>query len=406
MPRKLGSWLGAYARYTDISEAPLTFDFWTGVATIAGALRRQVYIDEIKFKIFPNFYVFLVAPPGVATKSTTVSMGMKLLRQVDGIVMGPSNMTWQGLVKGLQNAKQMIRVSPPEIIDPLAIDYIPQSAITCEASELGTLLDMRDGALSSVLIALWDGSDAPFERWLATRDGEKIENPLINIIGSTTPAWLSENFGIEMVGGGLLSRIVFVYGDKKRRFIPYISDLIENKQMEFLENNLVHDLKEIAKLRGEITITREAKNFIGDWYFKHWTSPEEHLNTPRFDDYRARKFVHIHKLATILSVSDGDSLTITLDNVVNAFNALYGIEADMLKVLDSVGKAVSSKYMDTILALLKVRSAIEYQSLWRACMNSMSQRDFGEAVDGLVKAGMVIVKNDGGIITIRARKEN
>lgn len=396
MARTLGDWLGAYANYTEVSEAPLNFDFWTGVATVAGALRRQVYIDEIKFKIYPNFYVFFVAPPGVATKSTTVGVGMRLLRQVDGITMGPASLTWQGLTKGLGNAKQLIPLSDPNTTDPLAMEYMPQSCVVCEASELGTFLDMRNGELVSILIDLWDGKDVPWERWLSTQENTKIENPLISIVGATTPTWLEENFGESAIGGGLTSRIVFVYGDEKRRFIPYISDLVESEQAKQNEEALVHDLREIAKLKGKMTITREARISVGEWYEKHWTSPEEQIAGPRFAGYRARKFAHLHKLAMVLSVSESDSLVIEKHHMDLAFLVLVGIEAGMLSVLNNIGKVISSKQMDTVLANIKIRGKIEKQQLWRACMTSMNMKEFGEATDGLVHANYIKILNING----------
>lgn len=394
--RKLENWIASYAQYTEVSEAPLTFDFWTGVSTIAGALRRQVCIDEIKFRIYPNFYTFFVAPPGVATKSTTVSVGMRLLRQVDGVIMGPSSMTWQGLTKGLQNAQQMVPLQDPTITDPLAMEYFPQSAITCEVSELGTFLDMRNGELISILIDLWDGKDVPWERWLSTKEDTKIENPLISIIGATTPSWLEENFGEGTIGGGLTSRIVFVYGDAKRRFIPYISDLVEDESNRKLEEDLVHDLREIAKLKGRFTITRQARNMVGEWYQKHWTVPEKQINDPKFAGYRARKFSHLHKLAMILSVAESDCLEITHAHITEAFRLLRNIEQDMLKVLTNIGKVVSSKHMDIVAAVLRVWGKSEKQRLWRSCLNSMSAKEFSEALDGLITAKYVYVRNDAG----------
>lgn len=406
MPRMLSNWLEAYANYTDVSEAPLTFDLWTGVASIAGALRRQVCIDEIKFKIFPNFYIFFVAPPGVATKSTTVGVGMKLLRQVDGIIMGPSSMTWQGLTRGLQNAQQLYVVSDPSVTDPLAMERMAQSAITCEVSELGTFLDMRDGSLVSVLIDLWDGREVPWERWLSTKDDTKIENPLISIVGSTTPSWLEENFGEGTIGGGFTSRIVFVYGEAKRRYIPYISDLVEVEGQSSTEKALVHDLREIAKLKGKFTITRDARNFVGEWYHNHWSeggvNREVHLKDPRFAGYCARKFVHLHKLAMIMSVSRSDKLEIAYEDIVKAFWMLTGVEGDMAQVLNNLGKVASSKHMDILLSVLRVRGKSIKQDLWRACMNSMSSKEFHEALEGICAAGFAGIKNDAGTMFIAA----
>src|SRR5574343_321589 len=72
MPRNYQNWLRAYVAFTADSESPDDFHFWTGVATIAGALRRRVWIDMRKFQWTPNFYIILVGPPGIATKSTSI----------------------------------------------------------------------------------------------------------------------------------------------------------------------------------------------------------------------------------------------------------------------------------------------------------------------------------------------
>lgn len=92
--RKLKHWLKAYMNFTRASESPDAFHFWTGVGTIAGALRRRVWLDMRHFQWTPNIYIILVGPPGVANKSTTVRIGSSLLSQVDGIHFGPQSMTW------------------------------------------------------------------------------------------------------------------------------------------------------------------------------------------------------------------------------------------------------------------------------------------------------------------------
>src|SRR6516165_5851867 len=104
MPRRFPNWLKAYTSYTRDSESPTEFHFWTGVSVLAGALRRRVWIDMKKFQWTPNFYVILVGPPGVAAKSTSISMGMSLLSKVQGVRFGPESMTWQALAKDLADS--------------------------------------------------------------------------------------------------------------------------------------------------------------------------------------------------------------------------------------------------------------------------------------------------------------
>ena len=95
--------------YTRASESPDAFHFWTAVGTVAGALRRRVWIDMRHFQWTPNFYIILVGPPGIAAKSTSIRIGTDLLQSVDGVKFGPQSMTWQSLTKSLEESIEYVR---------------------------------------------------------------------------------------------------------------------------------------------------------------------------------------------------------------------------------------------------------------------------------------------------------
>jgi len=65
--RLLENWLKSYMHYSSFSEAPDKMHFWVGVSTIAGALRRRVWIDQGYFQWTPNFYIVFVSPPGIVS---------------------------------------------------------------------------------------------------------------------------------------------------------------------------------------------------------------------------------------------------------------------------------------------------------------------------------------------------
>lgn len=403
MSRRLANWLTSYAEYTAASEAPEMFNFWSGVSAIAGALRRRVWIDQVKFKWTPNFYIVFVSPPGVATKSTTMRVGMSLLKQVDGVVMGPQSLTWQGLTSGLQDALQLVPLDMEKGL--LERSHISMSAITCEISELGTMLDPRDPTLMSVLIDLWDGAEGAWQRWLVSKENTNIENPWINIIGATTPSWLNENFPESMIGSGLTSRIVFVYADRKKYLIPYITEVVDLDSHKKLEENLVHDLTEISLMKGAFTLTPEARAFGSTWYTQHWTNPEEHLRTDRMQGYRARKQTHIHKLAMILSAAESDNLIITLAHLQTALGFAAGIERDMHIVFESIGVHQAARDMEILMSYIRANKTVLHQDLWRVCFRSMSRKEFAEAIDALVHAGYIRLVNEAGVVIIKSTGE-
>jgi hypothetical protein len=100
--------------FTRASESPDAFHFWTGVGTIAGALRRRVWLDMRHSQWTPNFYIILVDLPGVANKSTTVRIGSSLLAQVDGQQpLSTSNTSTQAGCERRANRKSATDVQLP-----------------------------------------------------------------------------------------------------------------------------------------------------------------------------------------------------------------------------------------------------------------------------------------------------
>ncbi|HKU52713.1 MAG TPA: hypothetical protein VJQ25_09630, partial [Nitrospira sp.] len=120
--------------------------FWVGASTVAGALRRRVWIDQSYFRWYANMYVVLVAPPGIVSKSTTAGLGMRLLRQVPGIRFGPDVVTWQALVTAFAEAGEAFEFGG---------EYLTMSPITIESSEFGNLLNPSDKDMVDLLVSLW-----------------------------------------------------------------------------------------------------------------------------------------------------------------------------------------------------------------------------------------------------------
>jgi hypothetical protein len=52
--RELPDWLSEFVANSQWGEAPVYMYFWTGVSTIAAALRRKVWIDMGNFVWYPN----------------------------------------------------------------------------------------------------------------------------------------------------------------------------------------------------------------------------------------------------------------------------------------------------------------------------------------------------------------
>lgn len=381
--RNFPNWLQAYMEYTKASESPTPFHFWTGVSTIAGALRRRVWIDQRYFQWTPNFYIVLVGPAGIAAKSTSIHAGMKLLERLK-VPFGPQSMTWQSLTKDLEESLDTVKYFKNGQEEKLLM-----SCLTISISELGTFFKMDDSALMDVLISLWDGQLGTWSHKTKSSGNSEIVNPWLNIIGCTTPSWLQQHFPEHMIGGGLTSRVIFVFGDKKRQFVAYPSDYIDPQAYKDMGDKLFMDLCEISTLCGEMELTNEAKEWGREWYKTHWTVRPPHMASERYGGYISRKQTHIHKLAMILAVAKRSQLVIQKDDLLEAEQLITAIEPDMQKVFSNIGLVETARQTTEIVHYIQQYGWISTKDLWKLCMTGMEFSTFQSNVRSAVEAGQV-----------------
>ena len=381
--RLLEHWIKAYMSYSSHSEAPDKMHFWVAISTIAGALRRRVWIDQGYFQWTPNFYIILVAPAGIVSKSTTLSIGMNLLKQLEGIKFGPDAVTWQALTQALAESNEQVLMSSGE--------YFPMSCITIASSEFGTFLNPNDREMIDVLVSLWDGQLGVWEKRTKTQGSDRIENPWINIAACTTPGWIAGNFPEYLIGGGFTSRCIFVYAETKRRLVAYPSN---DLPLEFIDiqKKLVHDLEAISLLRGPFILSPQALAWGTGWYEEHYKSKPKHLDNERFAGYLARKQTHIHKLAMVLSAAYKDELVITQSDLSAAAEIVTALEADMPQVFDKIGIQGPAKFSAEVISLVRSYKEISQEDLFRLCFRIMGWADFQNALVAGQNSGQLSIE--------------
>ena len=383
MPRLLGDWLSTYVRYASVTEAPKRMHFWGGVGAIAGALRRRVWIDMKRFKWYPNFYIVFVAPPGIVAKSTTADIAMDLLKRVPGIKFGPDVITWPALATAFAASSEMFEYNG---------EWHPMSAMTLVASELGNLINPQDRDMINLYINLWDGRKS-LEKVTKMSGNDTIEAPWINLMGCTTPHWIVDNMPPAAVGGGFTSRCVFIWAEKKERYIPFVDEVVSADD-DRLADSLVHDLEYIStRLVGPFTISQEARDWERARYERFWKAAASRMDTYSLEGYAARKQTHLFKTAMVLSVSRDDSLTIERADLELAEAMLLDLETDMGKVFAGIGKTEDSVQADRFVEYIRRKGSVRYEEAYQQVHTYFPMlRDFEGMAAGVIKAGFVRVE--------------
>ncbi len=395
MSRNFEDWLTAYVQYAGVTEAPRRMHFWAGVSAIAGALRRRVWLDMRRYKIYPNFYICLVAPPGVIAKSTSIDVAMKILRRVPGIKFGPDTVTWPALVVAFSQSSESFCIGDT---------WYPMSAMTLEASELGSLLVPQDREMVALYITLWDGRDT-YNKVTKNSGSDAVEAPWINMLAATTPNWIADNMPKATIGGGLTSRMIFVYGDRKEKYIAFVDEYVSPLDYQ-VADKLAADLEHIAtKLCGSMSITEAARQWERERYEHFWKYDALDMNTALLEGYAARKQTHLFKTAIVISASHRDDLVIDVEDLQLAAQMLDDLEPDMQKVFSTIGRTEDSINAERFIEFVRKKGKLPYDEAYRAIHAAFPDfRDFEGILSGALRSGQLEIQSSENGFLLAARK--
>jgi len=257
--RRAGDWLNSYLRLTDHSEPPELFRKWVGVSVIAAALERKCWLtwgDDITD--YPNFYIILIGPPGKARKGVAMRQGKKFLKDKDlDIRLGPNRTTPESLINDLSNCGK-----PAKYTDKNGKELIfLHNSLTVFSGELTVFLGDRDKKFMDDLTDLYDCED-DWEYRTKNQGQHHIDAPFLNLVGATTPRLIQTSLPQEVIGGGLTSRMIFVFCNEKGKTVP---DPFPQPGSYETRQRLQGDLFDIAGMCGPFSFTEAFLDAYIEW---------------------------------------------------------------------------------------------------------------------------------------------
>lgn len=350
------------------------------------------------FLWYPNFYLIFVAPPGVVNKTTTINIGMSLLRRVPGVKFGPEAVTWQALIGAFEEATETFKINGTHYI---------QSAMTIESSEFGNLIDPSNQEQIDFFISMFDCKLGSFQKVTKGSGANSVENPYINLLSCTTPAWIAGNFPEHAIGGGFASRCLFVYAEEKEKYVAYPARHMP-KELHEIQQALVQDLEHIGtQIMGPYAIDPAAENWGEEFYLKHWKgSLTDELSDDRFASYLARKQMHLHKTAICIAASTRDERILLKEDLEMAFQVLLDLEHDMPKVFARIGRTNTSVQAERFIMFVQRKGRVSYAEAYQFIHSAFpSAKNFEDIVIGAKKAGYIdVVRVQGGYDLVSLRK--
>ena len=247
------------------TEVPLSYQLCGGISLVGCLLRRQTWIDQGVWKVYPFQPVLFVGDSGIG-KDTIINRITSDLERV-GTVPVLGGKTMEAVSARLRNLGKQ------------AAAYIP-------AGELSSFFGQRDYQSGMIqeftdLLSGGDKKDITTKGDLANNGKPSyIYEPTITLHGGSTVEWLHKAMPDGTMEGGFLGRFLILVEELGSKHIALVKDsmsredranLAEAKQM------WAGGLEEILarfKKPHEMLLLEEAKNYYTNWYhnrFKYFS---------------------------------------------------------------------------------------------------------------------------------------
>ena len=340
--RALSNWLDSYLEYTSDQEAPEKLHLWAGFAIMAAALRRQVYMDRVFYKLFPNIYVLIVAESARVRKSVAMDMSVAMLREaVPEIMIMTGSTTPEGLIKHM-NRTTVIKTEDPK--HPIIRQ---DSHVLIHADELATLFGYDRQRASRMAILLTEVYSSKDQHTHTTaKDGQvMLHNLYPTLLAATDP----RNLKVlpEEAIGGLIGRLIIVTASQKRKQKTVWE---ADHHRDTLQKALIIDLARISSLTGIVTVTPTARELFSTWYDKQ--SALE-FNDPFLDAFHERAHDSALKLSMLLSISMGNDLVVTDKHMMGGIHFIEQQMPEFSRVVNWAGASVFQQNRARLIDLVR-----------------------------------------------------
>jgi len=379
-----------YYHLVEGGEACPRFHLLTAASALGACVARRVWFQRGSAEYFPTLYpnpwVVLVAPQGAGHKSSVINVASNLL------VALPTHIRPRVLAAKITPEALTKTLAIQEAPAPLESHYLRPSATGLLLSpELGVLLgrEKYNIGLIALLTVLYD---CPNEWSSETimRGDQRLYNVCLSLLGASTPDWMQSMLPQDAFKGGFMSRLLLVTlppeWDKREPDPP--------PAPEGAFQNVLDELAQIHKVRGQMKWTPEAQAEFSKWYLSLEARP---LVPGPVASYLERKQDHLLKLAMLLQLSyTYDELRLEASSLEQALTILNIVEEETSAIIEYVATEPRMRGTQFILELLRRHKRLTEADLLRLCWRSLSlPREFDDVMLLLQRAK--IIKYIGGI---------
>jgi hypothetical protein len=329
------TWLEHLLEVTEESESPRKYYYWSGMSTLAGVVKSNVYLDKFYYKLYPNIFVLLVGRSGLR-KGPPVALAKRLVSAVGNtrVISGRSSI--QAIITELHTARTSDNGGPP----------LTDAAGFLTSSEFASFI-IQDPQALTILTDLYDGDYNP--NWENRTKGggtERLKNPCLTMLGASNEVHFKDAVPDNALGGGFVARTFIIHADKKSS----INSLTSPPKKPLNTDKLIEYLKVISRITGQFVFSHNGKEIYDAWY-NEFSTNDYSDNTGTIE----RLHDHVLKTAMLVSLSRKTDLVLEEADIQEAIQSCQDFVPGARRVAMGGGSSVSAQGTSVVLKELLSR---------------------------------------------------
>jgi hypothetical protein len=311
---ELDGFLRSYVDYAHkFTSSPRELHLAVGLALLSATLTNRVYTYAWGRRLYANIWIVEVADSGICRKTTAMSLGIDILREVNPNIIFPNELTREKFW-----------------------DYLTgQSYGLMPIWEFSSMTENLDKeyqiGLKADLTSIFDSSTMKRQTKSETQE---IKDSALTILSATTISWMQ--LKKEDFKGGFFARFLYMPAhftmDDWKGLVTH-RDAVARQE-------LIDWMRKLAELEGDIDLS-DVKDKINEWLRHH--DERVFIKDPNsdLDGFYSRAGTLVIKLAILFEISHSSALVITEQSADNAIALVEYLERSLETVIQ--GKMFENK---------------------------------------------------------------
>ena len=382
-------WIEGYLAYTNETEPARIFQKWSALSVIASALRKKVNLALGRLRVYPNLYVVFVAEPGVARKTQAISYALEFFAAVPDITISADATTREAMLEDLESSAR-----DDELPDGTMLRH---ASITVASKEFESFIGHKkeNTRMLTTLTDLFDANELPWKYRAKISRSSTVPSVFINIIAGTTPTSIANQLPVSAIGGGLASRIIYVWAETKHMKSPRPP---YSEELALLKEVLIADLFQISRMTGTYEMTEDCGKKFDEWYYAYdEVDPCRICRDPSFNGWYSRKPMYLLKVAMLCAAAQSNELVLEWKHYERAISFIEEAEKGMGNVFKALGRSEVAADVDTVVQIVKTIGRISDKELLSRVWKDMDEIKFNNVIATAIRAGKIKRVYEGNV---------